>query len=265
MRLFRDSFGEVRAGSRLSVMSFQSIRNTMHLFPLFEKNRSIRFPFGGLSVESSRLMLALTLSVLAHAMVVLPASVRISARGDDGVPVVPYIAARLVDLRNGRSPEEGTENVQVASEEQTETTEERRPQSQSDDIPPDSTAPGKDDSPLSQRSPGVGIEVPELRYFLSDLLTVRPYPLTQLESPELRKPLLNGSVGKVVLRVWVSDVGEVTAIETEFADMPIAVYEAFVTAFRRMRFKPGEIDGKPVGSILRIEMSYEDIRLSVAE
>lgn len=235
----------------------------MHLFPPFEKNRSIRFSYGGLSAESSRLMLALTLSILAHAMVILPTSFRISARVGEGGSVAPHIAARLVDLHDGSSPE-GAEDVRLDSEKQIETAE-KRLQNQSDDIPPDTTSPGKDDSPLAQKSPGVGIEIPEMRYFSSDLLTVRPYPLTQLESSELRKPLLNGNVGKVILRVWVSDVGEVTAIETEFTDMPIAIYEAFVAAFRHMRFKPGEIDGKPVGSILRIEMSYEDIRLSVAE
>jgi hypothetical protein len=208
-------------------------------------------------------MLAMALSILVHAMAVLPASFKISARGGDGVTVAPHIAARLVDPRNGRSPE-GAEHVQVASEKQIDTTE-MRTQNQSDEIPADATHPEKEDSTLPKKSSGLDAGVPGIRYFSSEFLTVRPYPVTQLESPDLRKPLQNGNVGRVVLRVWVSDAGEITATETEFNDMPMAVHEAVVAAFQRMRFMPGEIDGKPVGSILRIEMTYEDIRLSVAE
>ena len=100
-------------------------------------------------------------------------------------------------------------------------------------------------------------------YYSSDLLTVRPYPLTILETPEMLEPLPVDVTGKVVLKAWISDTGEVTATETEFTDMPKAIHEAIVAAFRGMRFMPGKIDGKAVGSIMRIEMTYEDFRLPV--
>lgn len=233
------------------------------MFPPAENDRAIRFSCGKRPVECSRLMLAMALSILVHAMLVLPESFNISARGGGEGSVSPHIFARLVDHRNGRSPEV-VERVQVGSEKQIETTE-ISTQNQSDDIQPITTHPGKDYLPLPQESSGLGVEIPEMRYFSSDLLTVRPYPLTQLESPDLREPLQNVGEGRVVLRVWVSNVGEVTATETESTNLPIAVHEAVVSAFQRIRFKPGEIDGKPVGSILRVEMTYEDIRLSAVE
>lgn len=235
----------------------------MYMFPSPEKNRSIRFPGGRQSVEWSRLMLALALSVLAHAMVALPAIFTNSTRVGDGVSVAPHVAARLVGPRNGGFSE-GAEHIQIASEKQIEAMD-KQLQNHADVIPPDTTPPGTDNSPLSQKSPKLGLEVPEVRYFSSDLLTVRPYPLTHLESPDLRESVLNGNEGRVVLRVWVSDAGEVAATETEFTDMPTALSESIVAAWQRMRFMPGEIDGKAVGSVLRIEMTYEEFRLSAAE
>jgi hypothetical protein len=230
----------------------------MYMFSILEKNRSIRFSCGPQSVEWPRFLLALALSVLAHAMAVLPGNFKNSAHEGERGSFAPHIVARLVGSSAG-----GAEDVQVVSEKQVEATE-KQFQYPSDAIQPDTTPLGKDNSLLPQKSVEPVLETPEMRYFSSDLLTIRPYPLTQLESPDLSNSLLNGSAGRIVLKVWVSDAGEVTATETEFTEMPIEVHEAIVAAFQRMRFMPGEIGGKPVGSILRIEMTYEDIRLSAA-
>lgn len=116
---------------------------------------------------------------------------------------------------------------------------------------------------MPEPNQGNGIGSPEMHYFSSDLLTVRPYPLTILETPELLDPLPVDADGRVVLKVWISDAGEVTAMETEFTNMPATTHEAIVAAFLGMRFMPGKIDGKAVRSHMRIEMTYEDFRLPV--
>lgn len=64
-----------------------------------------------------------------------------------------------------------------------------------------------------------------------------------------------------MLSVWVSAEGVVVAAETEYTDMPESIHEASVAAFLRMRFSPGKIDGVPVGSVMKIEITYEDFRL----
>jgi len=102
--------------------------------------------------------------------------------------------------------------------------------------------------------------VADQNYFLSELLTVRPYPLTVLDE------MLVGvnpaeMFGKAVLKIWINDTGEIATVETEFTDMPEAFHRGLVAAFERMRFMPGQVDGKPVGSILEIEIGAEDFRL----
>ena len=234
----------------------------MHMFPYIEKSRSIRFLLGRQPFELSRLVLAVALSILAHAMVLLTANFKISSHGWAGGSATTYVIARLADHRNGKSPE-GVEPAQVVSEEQVEATGPQF-QNQSKDVPA-SVYPQKESFSLPGEDSGFGAEASSPAYFSSDLLTVRPYPITQLETPDLRKPLQKGNFGRVVLRVWISDTGVVSSTETEFSDMPTAECEAIVAAFQRMRFKPGELHGKPVGSIFRIEMTYEDLRLSVAD
>lgn len=126
-----------------------------------------------------------------------------------------------------------------------------------DDSPPPATG-------TSGGAPTGKVEsAPEVKYFASELLTVRPYPLTVLENPEGMEKVPDDLSGKVVLKVWISDTGEVSATEIELAEMPLPHAEAMASAFRRMRFMPGEIDGKRVGCIMRIEMTYEDFRLPV--
>lgn len=121
-----------------------------------------------------------------------------------------------------------------------------------------------DESPSVQGGEGasLGVRVADQDYFSSELLTVRPYPLTILDE------MLGGvnpaeMFGKAVLKIWINATGEIAGIETEFTDMPEAVHRGLVAAFERMRFMPGQVDGKPVGSILEIEIGAEDFRLPV--
>jgi len=108
----------------------------------------------------------------------------------------------------------------------------------------------------------LGGRVAEEDYFSSELLTVRPYPLTILD--EMLGDVTPAEMfGKAVLKIWINATGEITRIETESSDMSEAFHSGLLAAFERMRFMPGQVDGKPVGSILKIEIGAEDFRLPV--
>ena len=172
----------------------------------------------------------------------------------------PFLSARLVSAHNANSHEKN-EHLDAVSEEKLEFGEVFL-QNEPVTLQP-ATPSGTKYFPEQNPNPVYDSGAREILYFSSDLLAVRPYPLTILESPQMLEPLPVDAEGRIVLKVWISDAGEVTATETEFTDMPATIHEAIVTAFQGMRFMPGQIDGKAVGSIMRIEMTYEDFRLPV--
>lgn len=207
-----------------------------------------------------RLLPALFLSLLLHVLAVLPPLSGAAPGGGEGGASRHEITARLVGVANRDTPEKDRPPEAAYKEE-------AAPSAPLQGNDSETLAPGTPDregnstKPTMDHGPGDGSG--ELRYFLGDQLTVRPYPLTVLEDPGTLEPEPDGRSDRVVLRIWISDSGEVTGTETEFTDMPARVHDAVVVAFRRMRFMPGEIDGRRVGSILRIEMTYKDFRLPV--
>ena len=230
------------------------------MFPLPVTRPPARFPRCGQSAECGRLLLALTLSILVHVLAVLPPLFGVARGGSEGVASRHEITARLVSAPNANSSENDGRLQDAFKEEAAPTG--PFPGNDSEIVPP-GTPPSDGNSRKPEMNQGPGIGTSELRYFSSDQLTVRPYPLTILENVGMLEPELIDRGERVVLKVWISDSGEVAAMETEFTDMPASVHEATVAAFRRMRFMPGQIDGKRVGSIMKIEMTYKDFRLPV--
>jgi TonB family protein len=97
--------------------------------------------------------------------------------------------------------------------------------------------------------------LPPPPYYLTSELTIRPQALSEVElSPS--EIFARGSSGRVVLNLWISESGEVVAVYVEISDMPEQVSVATEAAFRNLRFKPGEIDGKAVGSVMKVEAVY---------
>ena len=236
------------------------------MFPSPEQKPPVCCPLCRYAPEYRRLLLALGLSVLVHALAVLPVNFDAMRGGNENVSSKSGFSARLVSAPRTKSPKR-IEHLDAVSEKNPESTEGLLQNDSGVDPPATPTekehSPGPGPGPELESNPGNGIGAPEMPYFSSDLLTVRPYPLTILETPEMLEPLPVDAAGRVVLKVWISDTGEVTATETEFTDMPATIHEAIVAAFQGMRFMPGKIDGKAVGSIMRIEMTYEDFRLPV--
>ncbi|MBE0626660.1 MAG: energy transducer TonB [Burkholderiales bacterium] len=122
---------------------------------------------------------------------------------------------------------------------------------------------GAEQRPGPLRAEGIGQHpLPATtRYYTADQLSKRPRPVDppELDAPELR-PIM--AAGTVVLKLWINELGYVVSIEVEKTDLPEIFSRAAVAAFKKLRFTPGELDGRRVASLMRIEVSYEDDRIA---
>jgi len=93
-------------------------------------------------------------------------------------------------------------------------------------------------------------------YIPTDRLTRKPRALSEvrIEGENESTPVL---AGKVVMRLRIDAQGNVVGVQAEGSDFPEEVSTLFLDAFRRMRFSPGEIEGRPVAVVMRIEAGYE--------
>lgn len=89
-----------------------------------------------------------------------------------------------------------------------------------------------------------------------DQLTSVPEPQgdIDLNLPEAR---LLSSPGTLVLKLWIDETGVVVHTELERSELPAAYSDAVVRVFGNALFAPGQVNGSPVNSILRIETRYE--------
>ncbi len=101
------------------------------------------------------------------------------------------------------------------------------------------------------------LPIPAPAYYTTDQLTQRPQPTSQ---PRLLTAELGPEVpsGKVILKVWITELGNVASVEIEKSDLPETVAATAAAAFGKLRFVPGQLNGRPVGSMMRIEVIYYD-------
>lgn len=93
-------------------------------------------------------------------------------------------------------------------------------------------------------------------FHTADQLTQRPRPI----NPPNLDALATGNpppLGNVILRLWIADSGRVVSVEIEESQVPPEAANAAAAAFAKLRFAPGEINGRPVGAIMRIEVTYD--------
>ncbi|UCV02489.1 energy transducer TonB [Dechloromonas denitrificans] len=203
------------------------------------------------SAEFRSLLLALVLSILVHALVAI-VSVKEREGGDVGARSVVFarlVSRAAVAVAAGEEQiDNGVEPLGIVSDD--------RPTRIEEGIGSDEQSFPKHDA-----NPSSGVTFAKQEYFSSESLTVRPYPITLLADVEATEIGPGEMFGRTVLKVWISATGGVAAMETEFSDMPEPFRRAAVAAFERMRFMPGQVDGKPVGSIIKIEIGAEDFRL----
>lgn len=84
---------------------------------------------------------------------------------------------------------------------------------------------------------------------------------SELDTDELRPIVASGIL---VLGLWIDVTGRVVRVDIERSDLPPVFVHAAVAAFERMRFSPGQRAGQLVGSVLRIEVRYDDGRQPAA-
>jgi TonB family protein len=105
-----------------------------------------------------------------------------------------------------------------------------------------------------RRGPDV-LPIPGPAYYSSDQLTKPPRPTSE---PKLDVPrsIARAVSGRVVLRLWIDELGNVASVEVESSDLPETVSGTAAAAFGKLHFVPGEIDGQRVRTLMRIEVAY---------
>jgi len=98
--------------------------------------------------------------------------------------------------------------------------------------------------------------VPGADYFTTDQLTKRPVPTSQ---PYVVVPKQTARYvkGTVVLKLWINELGGVETVGVESTDLPPPVVDIAAETFRKLHFVPGEIEGRRVGVLLRVEVSFD--------
>jgi len=200
-------------------------------------------------MEALRLFAALALSCLLHAAVVfLPflgksvIDTRLSLKGSQKMPA--FINATLATVGETRFTARSVPPAELI-----------KPEAEAVDGPAEA----------EQRKPQAGAEgagllpIPALGYYTTDQLTKRPQPVTaiELDAPEISAIVVSG---KIILRLWISESGSVADVEVEKTELPEAFSRTAIAAFKKLRFAPGERNGMPVGTVMLIEVSYDDGR-----
>lgn len=114
--------------------------------------------------------------------------------------------------------------------------------------------------PALDRAMGIGLlPIPAPTYYTTDQLTKRPQPVgaVELDGPEIRPILASGTI---ILKLWINELGDVISVDVEKTDLPDIFTRTAVAAFEQLHFVPGELNGQRVGTMMRIEISYDDGR-----
>jgi hypothetical protein len=108
------------------------------------------------------------------------------------------------------------------------------------------------------------LPLPGIVYYPTSFLTLRPQPVTEanLDPPRIR-PIV--ASGKIILTVWINPFGKTAKVVVGASDLPANFVEVAVAAFEGMRFTPGELHGQKVGTVMKIEVTYDDGRLIKTE
>lgn len=120
----------------------------------------------------------------------------------------------------------------------------------------DEPSPADTKSNSPSESPGAraahSIALPT--YFPAGALTQLPEALTDFDTffPQSTEP----PPGRIGLRLWLSREGIIDKIDVLDTETPNALTSIALEAFRRMRFRPGEIQGTPVGSQLEVVIEF---------
>ena len=112
--------------------------------------------------------------------------------------------------------------------------------------------------PALTRTEGMGLlPLPAPAYYSSEQLTKRPLPTAEA-ALDTAETWAIPATGKIILKLWIDERGEVTAVDVEKSELPEIFSKTAAAAFKTLRFLPGELHGQRVRSMMRIEVIYDD-------
>jgi len=100
------------------------------------------------------------------------------------------------------------------------------------------------------------LPVPAPVFYTVDQLTKQPEPQSRPEL-DVPKEMARAVLGKVSLKIWIDERGNVTSVEVEKSNLPATVSGFAAEAFAKLRFAPGEIDGRSVAVQMKMEVIYD--------
>lgn len=98
-------------------------------------------------------------------------------------------------------------------------------------------------------------------FYRSEMLTQRPAVLSvgEFESSQTKKMIVSGAL---VLQIWIDGTGKVVQVLVEDSGLPQVFADAAKKAFMAASFSPGTLGDQLVGSVVRMEVRYDDERLA---
>jgi protein TonB len=98
---------------------------------------------------------------------------------------------------------------------------------------------------------------PPAHYFLARELDARPVALAPIDPAYPNDAYLHNIPGSVVVRLHLSETGEVERADIVRANPPGYFEDAVKQAFMKARFSPGMRAGKPVRVQMTVEVRYD--------
>lgn len=90
-------------------------------------------------------------------------------------------------------------------------------------------------------------------------LSIRPSPLTRVVLPQKEMEASRRS-GKASLTVFIDAAGIVVRVRVDASDLPVEVNNAVRQVFYDAPFRPGQLDGRAVKSMMHVEVVFETER-----
>jgi hypothetical protein len=95
-------------------------------------------------------------------------------------------------------------------------------------------------------------------YFPASQLTQKPVVLQDIPA-NLTIDLPDAPAQAAVLRLLINELGEIDKVIVDESSVPESAAQAITEAFRSIRFRPGEKEGAPVKSQLKIQIMLESM------
>lgn len=90
-------------------------------------------------------------------------------------------------------------------------------------------------------------------YLPSEFLSRTAKPTSDINLQDIAPPEMPG---RLQLLLWINKEGEVTQVDVEITEAPDGFTNQVMDHFKQVRFEPGLRDGKPVASLMHIEVSF---------